>query len=143
MNRRRDVTNSSSHIMINDNVIMVAGLWILWSSFDFFCRQFLWQMRQFHQRLFIRLLLQWHKFIRLLHRLPMWDSSISALLPTTLTLLTLLLHDALFSSKEHSLKLRSKLFYVYYKIIVVKSNFSHEIFQSGLSLMLSVTHILE
>jgi hypothetical protein len=93
--------------MINNNVITVAGLWILWSSFDFSCRQFLWQMRRFHRRLFIRLLLQWHKFIRLLHRRPMCNSSISALLPTTLTLLTLLtllLHDALFSSKEHLLK---------------------------------------
>jgi hypothetical protein len=94
--------------MINDNVITVAGLWILWSSIDFSCRQFLWQMRRFHRRLSIRLLLQWHKFIRLLYRLPMCNSSISALLPTTLTLptLTLLLHDALFSS----LKLLSKLF---------------------------------
>jgi hypothetical protein len=137
----RNVMNSISHVMTNNNVIMLDGLWIQWRSFDFFCRQFLWQMWQFPRRLFIRLLLQWHKFIKFLHRLPICRSSISALLPTTLTLL---LHDALFSSKEHSLKLLSILFYVHYKNSCRKEQFqSRNIPIKSMATAVRVTQILE
>jgi hypothetical protein len=63
------------------------------------------------------------------------------LLPTTLTLLPLptLLPTLLF--QEHSLKLLYR-FYVNYKFVsmIFMSNFSHKIFQSGLSLPLSESH---
>jgi hypothetical protein len=74
-------------------------------SSNFFCRRFLWQMRQSNRRLSIRLL-RWPKFIKFLLGLPMFSTWV--LLPTTLTLLpllptllpTLLFPDALFYSKN-------------------------------------------
>jgi hypothetical protein len=66
MNSRcQGIMTSSTHVMTTVNVITVAKLWILWSSFNFFFRPFLGQMCQSNWRLSIRLLL-WHKF----HQVP-------------------------------------------------------------------------
>jgi hypothetical protein len=118
---RRGVMARSSHVMTTVNVITVASLWIRWSSSVFFCRRFLWQMHQSNQRLSIRRLIHWPKFIKFLLGYPTFSTWV--LLPTTIMLLplptllplltllpTLHFHDAL-DFQEHSLKLLSH-FYV-------------------------------
>jgi hypothetical protein len=146
---RRRVMAHSSHLMTTINVLTVDCLWIQWSSSVFFCRPFLWQMCQHNRRLSIRRLISWRQFIKcLLLLLPMFSTWV--LLPTTLMLLpllTLLLlptllptHDALYSRTPPEIALPFFLCQLKICSMIFMSNFSHEIFQSGLSLPLSESH---